>query len=163
MRIGLISDTHIPEVAQGLPEQIAQAFKGVDLILHAGDMYTLSVLDDLEHIAPVLAATGDDDASDTEKDTRVTRKHILKLAGYTLWLIHERPYSIMKLSHQEMNNCPDIVVFGHEHATMVHRYGSVLFVNPGSPTFLNYRCGLGTVAILDLESRQAETQIVQLS
>ncbi len=56
MRIGLLSDTHIPEVAGALPYQIAKAFKGADLILHAGDIYTTSVLDNLEHIAPVLAA-----------------------------------------------------------------------------------------------------------
>ena len=162
MRIGLISDTHIPEVAQALPSQIAEMFRGVDLILHAGDVYTLSVLDDLEHIAPVLAAMGDDDPLDNEKDKRVARKHVLELAGYTIWLIHERPYYIMARSNQQTNDCPDIIVFGHEHATIVHRYGDVLFVNPGSPTFLNYRGGLGTVAILDIESRKAEAQIRQL-
>ena len=61
MRIGLISDTHIPDHADELPEQLKDAFRGVELILHAGDIYTIPVLDELEIIAPVLAAEGDDD------------------------------------------------------------------------------------------------------
>ena len=162
MRIGLISDTHIPEAAQELPSQIAEAFRGVELILHAGDIYIPSVLDDLERIAPVLVAKGDDDSSDMLKDKRVKGKHVLKLEGHTLWLIHERPYSYMYTSNQKGSDAPDIIVFGHEHATFVQRHGSILFVNPGSPTFLNYRCGLGTVGILNIDSDESEAQIVQL-
>ena len=56
MRLGLISDTHIPEVTKELPPQIAKALQGVDLILHAGDVYAPFVLDELERIAPVLVA-----------------------------------------------------------------------------------------------------------
>jgi len=47
MRIGLLSDTHIPEARSGLPPEVKKAFEGVDLILHAGDIYSLSVLDEL--------------------------------------------------------------------------------------------------------------------
>ena len=61
MRIGLISDTHIPDVARAIPRNVSRAFSGVDLILHAGDIQLASVLDELERIAPVLAARGDDD------------------------------------------------------------------------------------------------------
>jgi len=93
MRIGLITDTHIPVAAEELPPEVAEAFEGVDLILHAGDIYRTSVLDDLEHIAPVLAASGDDDPIDTLRDERVKLKHVLEIEGRTLWLVHERPYA----------------------------------------------------------------------
>lgn len=163
MRIGLISDTHIPNVLPELPEQIAGAFRGVDLILHAGDIYELSVLDALEHTAPVLAALGDDDAWDMTKDKRVARKHVLQLEGHTLWLIHEKPYSVMASpAYRQMDDCPDIVVFGHEHSAIVRHYGEVLFVSPGSATFPGYRHELGTVGILDLNSSRPETRIIQL-
>ncbi len=169
MRIGLLSDTHIPEVAQALPPQIVQAFRGVDLILHAGDIYIPSVLDELERIAPVVAARGDDDYGDIQKDRRLKSKHLLKLEGQTLWLIHERPYSYMVASWRARNSlgqndpdAPDIVVFGHEHTTVMQRHGSVLFVNPGSPTFLHYRRGLGTVGILNIDSGEARAHILQL-
>jgi len=92
MRIGLISDTHIPEVAQALPPEVVQAFRGVELILHAGDIYVPAVLDELELIAPVVAAEGDDDYYSVITDERVKGKHILKLEGQTIWLVHENPY-----------------------------------------------------------------------
>jgi len=56
--IGLISDTHIDYPSASLPPQVKEAFQGVDLILHAGDIWIPSVLDDLETVAPVMAAWG---------------------------------------------------------------------------------------------------------
>ena len=162
MRLGLISDTHIPEVVQKLPPQIAEAFRGVDLILHCGDIYTSFVLDELERIAPVLAALGDDDYHVTRQDNRVKSKHVLQLEGHTLWLIHERPCSSMFASQQKEHDNPDIIVFGHEHATVVQCHEGILFVNPGSPTFLNYHYGLGTVGILSIDSDEAQASILQL-
>lgn len=169
MRIGLLSDTHIPDAEKALPPQVREAFRGVDLILHAGDIYIPSVLDELQRIAPVLAAEGDDDYGDTSADERVKPKHILELQGQTLWLVHIRPYPYMSLSRQsrhsegqDTHDIPDIVVFGHEHRTVAQRYGDILFVNPGSPTFLYYRRGLGTVGILDIGSGEAQVRILQL-
>ena len=90
MRIGLISDTHIPNDAEEIPPQAKELFKGVDLILHAGDIYSSSVLDELEGIAPVLAARGDDDTASV--NGRVKEKHVLNFEGFSLWLIHIFPY-----------------------------------------------------------------------
>ncbi len=169
MHVGLLSDTHIPEAAKELPPEVIEAFQGVDLILHAGDIYSLSVLDDLERIAPVLAASGDDDWGDTLTDERVKNKHILKLEGQTLWLVHERPFHLTARwwqnslsSRQEKDDNPDIVVFGHEHRTVVEHVSDILFVNSGSPTFLNYLRGLGTVGILDINSGKVDVRILQL-
>ncbi len=170
MRVGLLSDTHIPEVEKGLPPQLTEAFQGVDLILHAGDIYVASVLDNLERIAPVLAARGDDDYGDTLIDKRVKGKHVLELAGQTLYLTHERPYSPDWWHSQwwestlspGLNKKPDIVVFGHLHSTVVEHVDGILFVNPGSPTFLNYRRGPGTVGILDIDSGEPNVRILQL-
>ena len=174
MRIGLLSDTHIPQAAEALPPEVTEAFQGVDLILHAGDIYLSSVLDDLERIAPVLAARGDDDWGSTLTDRRVQEKHTLELNGQIIWLAHKRPESLRSLwwvdslrqkqtpaTHNGLS-IPDIVVYGHEHRTVVQRRDNILFVNPGSPTFLGYRRGLGTVAILEIDSSEAEVQILQL-
>ena len=70
MLIGLLSDTHVRTpgfnaglsslTADELPAAVCEALQGVDLILHAGDIYTLPVLDELEAVAPVLAAEGDE-------------------------------------------------------------------------------------------------------
>ena len=52
MKIGLISDTHIPQACEHLPPEVFDAFRGVDLVMHAGDVYVNRVLDELSAIAP---------------------------------------------------------------------------------------------------------------
>ncbi|MBI4304611.1 MAG: metallophosphoesterase family protein [Chloroflexi bacterium] len=166
MRIGLVSDTHIPEAEKALPPELMQAFKGVDLILHAGDIYEISVLDDLQRIAPVLAASGDDDYWDTLNDARVKDKQALTIEGKTIWVIHQRPYYLIRSQQNGLppskNGRPDIVVFGHEHRVVVEQVNGILFVNPGSPTFLEYERGLGTAGILYLDSGKPEVHILHL-
>jgi putative phosphoesterase len=169
MRVGLLSDTHIPQVEKKLPAALTEAFQGVDLILHAGDIYMPSVLDDLERIAPVFAAMGDDDydIKETVADKRVKEMHVLELEGHILWLVHVQPYYLKVDRGQNglnsgQNNTPDIIVFGHEHYPMAKQVNDILYVNPGSPTFLHYRRGLGTVGILDIEADRADARIIQL-
>jgi len=178
MRIGLISDTHIPDVEEKIPIEIMHSFRGVDLILHAGDVYSSSVLDDLECIAPVLVARGDDDVGDIGLDRRLKEKHFITIEGQTILLAHERPFalrfpdmpsSLMFPPLQYKNGekpqkkeSPDIYIFGHEHRTVIEQIENTLYVNPGSPTYLHYKRGLGTVAILDLNPGKPEARILQL-
>jgi hypothetical protein len=157
MLIGLISDTHIPEAAEALPVQIKEALRHVDLILHAGDIYTVSVLNELETLAPVLAAEGDDDYQEVYGDERVKQKHILTVEGVTLWLLHTRPWSWPP--HAKI---PDILVFGHTHNAKIENYEGILLINPGSPTFPGYRYELGTIAILAIDSGKVDARIVSL-
>ncbi len=158
MLIGLISDTHIPDHVKELPQQLKQVFHGVDLILHAGDIYVTSVLDELECIAPVLAAEGDDDYGEVLRDKRLKKEHILTVEGVTIWLCHQ--YEIWSWDKQE--NPPDVIVFGHSHKALLENHGDILRVNPGSPTFPHYKHELGTVGLLTVNSGKAEAQIIQL-
>lgn len=174
MRIGLISDTHVPYGVMGnvLPPQVKEVFKEVDLILHAGDIYEVSVLDELESLAPVLAARGDDDFE--LGDRRVKERHILNLEGFSLWLVHIMPFPSLLASLVEqctelslpakkrVADTPDIIVFGDRHREMLKCTGEVLLVNPGSATFPNYVWRLGTVALLTIDSGKATAHIVQL-
>ena len=167
MRVGLLSDTHVPDAVRELPmAELRKAFEGVELVLHAGDVYFTSVLDDLATIAPVLAALGDDDSVMTmERDQRFRSKHILTVEGHRLWLVHQRPYGLGQPTFwpsEKAEELPDLVVFGHEHRTTVERSHGILFVNPGSPTFLNYQRGLGTVGILDIRDGQMDVKIIHL-
>lgn len=179
MLIGLIADTHIGVPSEKLPPQVKEVFHGVGLILHAGDIWIPSVLDELESIAPVIAAWGDDDAwmsqqigASLESDTRMLEGHILHLEGITLWLKHIKPdYKLINLkegsyscgpSPRERKDPPDVVVFGHTHFPEIKRHESVLLVNPGSLTFPNYVPRLGTVALMTINSGQVEACIVQL-
>ena len=177
MLIGLLSDTHIAFPDQKLPAQIKDVFKGVDLILHAGDIWIPLVLDELESIAPVRSAWGDDDAEeDLGGDSRMLKESTLILEGVTLWVTHIKPrygrinpkeqsYSYSSLfgpKDQEPEDPPDVVVFGHSHHHEIEHYKGVLLVNPGSPTLPTYLPKLGTVGLLTINSGEAEARIVQL-
>lgn len=166
MRLGLISDTHIPEAGPQLPEQIWRVFENVDLILHAGDMHIIDVLDWLEEIAPVVAVRGNGDAADpwnknrpgVPDDPRVHGTTILDYEGFSLGLAHafptidEAPWSthestMTRLFDQQV----DVVVCGDTHVERIYQDGSLFLVNPGSPTLPhNLTDRLGTVGILEL-------------
>jgi len=96
-------------------------------------------------------------------------KHILRLHGQTIWLIHEvlypYPVALWKTGRTLAGgekDIPDVVVFGHDHCTIMERHSGILLVNPGSPTFLNYRTGLGTLGLLEVNSGESQARIVAL-
>ena len=171
--IGLLSDTHIAFPSETLPAQIRGALSGVDLILHAGDIWIPSVLDELESIAPVVAAWGDDDMeADLGGDNRMMKGHNLFLDGITIWLSHVKPrYGLIdpraelysfRPSPEEPPDPPDVVVFGHTHFATIENYKDVLLVNPGSVTFPNYVPKLGTIALLTIDGGEVQARIVRL-
>ena len=166
IRIGLVSDTHIPKRARVLPPQVKEAFKDVDLILHAGDIYVASVLDDLEQLAPVLAAKGDDDYSDVASDRRVKREHVLTVEGVNLHLTHflaGRPWERHSMPTNDwFEGVANIFVYGDTHSAKVDYSEGVLLVNPGSPTYPDYQRKLGTVGLLTITSGKVGTHILQL-
>ncbi len=185
MLIRLLSDTHIdfPDeklpaylkrpFSETLPPQIKDALSGVDLILHAGDIWIPSVLDELEAIAPVTAAWGDDDLkADLSSDSRMLDGHTLHFDGVTLWLMHAQPrYGLIRPneelyyarpSYKEPQDPPDVVVFGHTHHATIEHYKDVLLVNPGSATLPRYEPKLGTIGLLTIDSGKVEARLVQL-
>jgi putative phosphoesterase len=177
MLIGLLSDSHIAWPQQSWPSQIKEKLRGVDLILHAGDIWISWVLDELETIAPVLAAQGDDDLEiDIGNDRRISKRQTLSYEGVNLWVTHIKPrygqidpthqvnyYTTMNhRSQEELPDPPDVVVFGHSHFAEIENYKGIILVNPGSPTLPQYIPKLGTIGLLKLQGGQVETRIVQL-
>ena len=181
MRIGLISDTHIPQVAAELPPQVAHALEGVDLILHAGDIYVPSCLDWLERIAPVRAVEMGG-ATHFDSDPRVAHKQVVVVGRYMVGIIHDlalpgmigevRPGSLaqafpqsgslQRALRQVFGTRVDIVVFGHTHEALVEAHQGVLLVNPGSPTRPSPVRRPGTVALLELTPEGPEARIVEV-
>ena len=164
MRIGLISDTHVPHVARVIPDQVRTAFQGVDMILHAGDIYEVSVLNYLQNIAPVLAARGDDDYG--IRDSRVKNRHALNVDGISVYLTHSADFSPIHIIENpvwhKLRKAPDVIVYGHTHEDMIDSYHDSLIINPGSATFPHYEYRLGTVAILEISNGNIEATVIQL-
>lgn len=164
MLIGLLSDSHIPETCASFPASLRKAFTGVEAIFHAGDIYNSAALDQLEEIAPVLAARGDDDLL---RDPRVKEKHILEIGGLRVGLIHvfEGLYlywGLEKAIASEFGSPVDVVVFGHTHSSLVKQQDGVLLVNPGSALLPNYLPRPGTVGLLEIKDGQAQARLVGL-
>ena len=133
MRVGVLSDTHIPAVIRNLPAVIFDIFKGVDLILHAGDITELFVLDELRTIAPVEAVAGNMDGSEVQ--LHLPYKKIIPLAQYRAGLIHGK-YKIdiqREMIRKEFDDV-DLIVYGHSHTAFWGKVDGLYFLNPGSPT-----------------------------
>lgn len=134
MRVGLISDTHLPRGGRTIPEQVLSAFVGVDLILHAGDLVSPQVLETLEQVAPVVAVAGNNDPPEVVE--RWGYQRLLELAGYRVGLVHGHQGRGSSTLARALSNFTDadVVVFGHSHSAHNEWYGKTLAVNPGSPT-----------------------------
>jgi len=170
MRIGLIADTHMPGSREELWPQVFTAFSDVDCILHAGDLHTLDVVNQLESLAPVYVAKGNGDV-DIE-DGRVKDNWILDFGGISVAMIHRLPspdrrahlLSEYASRHFGVNASPDVVIYGHTHQASVHHIEDRLYVNPGSPTLpRNQSLRLGTIGFLELQDHRVTATIVQLT
>jgi putative phosphoesterase len=169
MRIGLISDTHIPVAMKELWPQVYDVFRGVDLIMHGGDLMVTEVIDWLEEIAPVMAVQGNGDYTGWERsippeDPRLSEAKVLSvdLPGgdrLRIGLVHdfqlpEAP-PLRTLEGQMRHNFGgpvNVIVRGSTHRAEIITVKGVLIVNPGSPTFPNHlQTRLGTVGFLDID------------
>jgi putative phosphoesterase len=178
MRIGLISDTHLPQMGPTPPPEVEIAFRHVDLILHAGDIHTTECLDWLERIAPVIAVEkGPHPILD---DPRVEERRVFELEGHTIGMMHDfaAPYltevlpgtlakypqgrSLSDDLERVFRARIDIVVFGDSHHAVSESRDDILFVNPGSPTLPRQVRRLGSVAIMELHPGEKHAEIVEL-
>ncbi len=136
MRIGVISDTHIPENAPDIPPQIIEDFKSVDMIIHAGDIGSDEVLKRLKKVCKkVVAVWGNMDGY--ELRAKVPEKAIIEVAGRRIGLTHGvgAPQGLLEAMQQVFKNDKvDIVIFGHSHSPVNEFKDGVLYFNPGSPT-----------------------------
>ena len=172
MKIGLIADTHVPAYSKEPPHQVAQAFEGVELILHSGDIVISSCLDWLERVAPTYACEGNGDYFRRITDPRIERTRVMEVNGVSIGLTHGLaipempPHRTMEsvMAH-EFGRAVDVIVFGDTHTEEVVTVKDVLCVNPGSPTLPhNLDHIIGTVGLLEIVEGQApRTRIIHLA
>lgn len=134
MRIGVISDTHIKASIKDLPKVIFEDFKKVDLILHAGDLVNIAVLDDLKKIAQTKAVVGNMDFPEVERV--LPKKETIQIGRFKVGLIHGygAPDGLIERIKREFEPDVNMIVFGHSHRPVNESRDGVLFFNPGSPT-----------------------------
>ncbi len=159
MKIGVLSDTHIPVRMPVLPPKVIELFKGVDKIIHAGDIEEQRVLDELSAIAPVTAVAGNMDTSIYGLPT----KHSLKIGKIKIGVMHGadgprnniRPFLFRHLGNH------DIIIYGHTHQAFWQEEAGIWFMNPGSPTdtvTAEYR----SVGLLTIEDDKFSGKLIKL-
>ncbi len=146
LTVGLISDTHLPDRCRMLPSTLCDALAGVDLILHAGDVGALSVLDELAQIAPVIAVHGNDELEGAP-DILPTQQ-ILFLAGQRILLTHGNyPDRAEEHANRKIDDWhpkvarwatlardvgASMIIYGHTHVPWSIQVDGVWVINPGA-------------------------------
>jgi hypothetical protein len=160
MLIGLISDTHIPDRAKGIPEKVFDALGEVDLIIHAGDLTSLKVIEDLEKIAPTVAVQGN---MDRAKGIDLPNAKVIETEGIKIGVAHGEVYpraDTQQLVYIAKQLDADILVTGHSHQPKIEQTDGVLLLNPGSPVVP--RLADRTVMILEVENREVDVEIIKI-
>jgi putative phosphoesterase len=150
-RIGLISDTH------GLLREAAlKALAGSDLIVHAGDIGKLEILDALRTLAPVVAVRGNIDAEPWASALPTTA--VAQAGSIWIYVLH----NLQELDLDPAAAGFRVVVSGHSHKPARMERGGVLYLNPGSAGPRRFRLPV-TVARLDLAQSPWKVDFIDLT
>src|SRR5688572_14339515 len=178
-KIGLLADTHSNKPdGSDLPDEVLKAFKGVDLIVHLGDVGRKGILDRLGEVAPVWVPYGDDKgyvphlARDDEPvkviaDGTLGLTFNLTKPDKKIGVTQDAPTAITyadgalpALLHRRFKTDVRAVAFGGTHVAHAEERDGVLLVNPGSPT-LPGDGPTGSVAVVDLSGKKAKAKVVR--
>jgi len=152
--IGLISDTH-----GLLRPAVHQALDGVEMILHAGDVGGMDILDELRLIAQTKAVYGN---TDEPGDPSLTQRIDIEVDGLKIHVSHGHEVGSPTPDKLAGQYDADVVVYGHTHQQLVTRLDNRLFVNPGSAGPRRFSL-LPSVARLMITNGKAEVQIIDLA
>ncbi len=160
-RVGVISDTHVPRF-KSIPEAVWQHFADVERIIHAGDLSVLSVINELETIAPVEAVQGNIETEETMLQLPLKRKIVVGHCRIGIVHILGDTKTHVRMARQEF---PDarVVVFGHSHIPHNQEHNGQLLFNPGSANDRRRqpRCSIGMLTIDD-ETNKVHGEIILL-
>lgn len=148
--IGIVSDTH------GLvrPELI-DALRGVDLILHAGDVGNSQVLEALNRIAPVVAVRGNNDKGEWAEG--LPHWEVVEVGAVTIYMLHD----LKEIDISPSGAGFQVVVSGHSHKPSVEAHKGVLYVNPGSAGPRRFSLPV-SVARLRVAGEAVDAQVIEL-
>ena len=152
-RGGLFSDTH-----GLLRPDVHDALKGVDLILHAGDVGGDEILDELAIIAPVQAVAGN---TDELGNPRLKSKLDLTIDGVTIHVSHGHELGAPKPAKLLARYAADVIVYGHTHVQLITKADGRLVVNPGAAGPARFDL-VPSVAILTIEAGKADVRLVPI-
>jgi putative phosphoesterase len=151
VQVGVISDTH-----SLLRPQVLEVFRGVDWILHAGDIGSPEILSALRRIGAVRAIRGNNDTAPWAASIPETA--IVRLEDVTIYLIHD--FKDMKLKPPAKPI--DVVISGHSHRPLIDRRDGLLLINPGSAGPRRFKLPI-SVARLTINGSVVRPELIELS
>jgi uncharacterized protein len=156
VRVAVLSDTHSPRFWKACPPAVAANLEGVEVILHAGDVCTPDVLNELSAWAPVHAVRGNNDGPDIAA-WGAPHTLVLELGGLAVAMIHDSGPSAGRPARlRRMFPHAALVVFGHSHIPLNEVHDGQRIFNPGSPTDRR-RQPRGTMGLLDIDDGRLTT------
>ncbi len=159
VRVLVIADTHIPDFAKTLPAKLIAEARRSDMILHAGDVTSTLVLEELARHAPVHVAAGNNDGPDIERWGGRHEIH-LEIEGVRVAMLHDSGPSRGREGRMRRRfPDADLVVFGHSHIPIDSEVDGQRLFNPGSPTWKR-RQPEPTYGLLELGDRRVRSRIV---
>jgi putative phosphoesterase len=163
MHVVVVSDTHAPRRWASTPPAVAEHCRQADLILHAGDICTADVLDELSAFAEVRAVLGNNDGPDVIA-WGVPETLQLTLDGLRVGMVHDAgPATGRTRRMRKAFLEADVVVFGHSHIPLDESGDGLRIFNPGSPTDRR-RQPHGTIGLLDIaDGRLLNAQLVNVT
>jgi uncharacterized protein len=160
-QLGIISDTHIPHFKR-IPEAVWKHFANVELIIHAGDLSTLAVIEQLATIAPVEAVQGNIEQDDVIQKLPIKRE--LLVGNCRIGIVHilGNAQYYARTARQEFPNAR-VVIFGHSHNPYNQEHEGQLLFNPGSANDRRRQptCSIGKLFIDD-ESGSVRGEIIRI-
>jgi uncharacterized protein len=162
LRVVVLSDTHAPRFWKSCPPAIASWLRAADLILHAGDVCTAKVLDELSAYAPVRAVLGNNDLPEVSAWGAPPTAQF-DIDGLPVAMIHDSGQASGRLRRMRATfPSAELVVFGHSHIPLDASDAGMRIVNPGSPTDKR-RQPHRTIGVLDIaDGRLIEARIVEV-
>ena len=163
MRVITLADTHAPRRWRSCPPLVADQLRQADLILHAGDVCTASVLDELASYAPVRAVLGNNDGPDVAAWGAPASLE-LDLDGLPVAMVHDSGQATGRIARlRRQFPGAGLVVFGHSHIPLDQSGDGLRIFNPGSPTDRR-RQPRGTLGVLLIEDGQlTEARIIPVT
>ena len=134
MLIAIVADTHLPRGSRAIPDACIEHMREADLVLHAGDLSTAEVLDELRALGPPIAAVhGNIDSAELRR--MLPERQVVDAAGIRIGLVHDAGPAKGRLGRMR-KAFPDCsaVVFGHSHIPLHEEEDGFQIFNPGSPT-----------------------------
>lgn len=148
MKAGILSDTHLSTIDNNFTELVNKCFAGCDVIIHAGDLTSLKVLDAFEGFL-VHAVHGN--MCDAGPYHSLPKEKIFTFADITIGLTHGAHLGRdIELNLWNIFPEVDCMIYGHTHRPVCHRAGDVLVINPGSFRGTGQYGAPGTYAILEV-------------